>query len=979
MNAKGTASKLLTMATHRELEAQIRFQLDQLAVRNAHHDFEHLCRHLARDRICSNIVPATGPVAAGGDQSRDFETYEASLQDPLETHVFAGKVSSRHLTFACTLQKGGIDSKLKSDVEGIMRSGGPVDAIHFLCATDIPVARRHELQAWASSEHNVSLEIHDGQWVTQELCQRDIFWIAQEYLGIAREIYPDASFEDESYGELRHRWEDGNPCNLAELLDVSYGLREAARAGGPSEDLLFWLDRINPDSVPVQLRRHAIYETAIASLRGRKTMEGLEPLIREYFTCMSQFVRVSDLDDAAVVLGFCLGASGLEGLDIPFDELRGYAHELLERVDKLLLDVGRPGYRARLLFTRGFLAASSSASLDGLQSCLSSWECALDLVEKAPLFPVADLAELITQLINLLPEAVEDQFNSRLLAMAKRVDGFIEERYGAFAVASRCRDRGMAFYKKGDLLEAIEQFHRAKKGWFAEETLQGSILAILFLSKCYYELGLRLASKYYALAAAFMASTTPSLNLRRYLPQGLFMAADSDYVLGAWCNYLLLSEVGLKAFAQFGIEKDVSTIESDINRTLFHAGIIYAMSQLFAPDLRSTIKEMIDAWDLADDLDNLLEAADQQWTDKDPSAVTDALCEEGICAPFSDAGCRRHVRFRALGINWSLNWENTYSINAVGEHFTAVLQVILADLARLDLCLLPTTISVCLQLGDASPTNALVEGERPGEWLVTLPNPKQADQFDLCVFASTTGLLACSSALHMEKMSELLEKRLQNALAAKTFCVRPFEELLGAFVEEDGFLALERNTDLATGESMLPDNEHAQLRGPSGPGPGYDSAAHEAHIKNRYLNLEKRLGDILPHLVSSGEFCATAVALRKDGWKDWHILLATYNAIVNHLAQLRHGTDYTKERAERIAHMREIASLDVLPHDMPIPDEAVSEANLRLHLRLSMPATLKIWDLHINTQRFDIAAVEALLSQRYAYWSNDVEHDDLGF
>jgi hypothetical protein len=918
-------------------------------------------------------------VAAGGDQGRDFETYEASVQDPLGTCVFVGKASSRHLTFACTLQKDGIVSKLKSDVKGIMSSGGPVDVIHFLCATDIPVAKRHELQAWTSSEHDVSLEIHDGQWITQELCQRDIFWIAQEYLGIAREIYPDTSFEDKPYGKLRHRWKDARPGNLAELLDVSYGLREAARAGGPSEDLPFWLDRINPDSVPVQLRRHAIYETAIASLRGRKTMEGLAPLIREYFACVSQLVRTSDLDDAAVMLGFCLGASGLHSLDIPFDELRGYAHELLERIDKLLLDAETPGYRARLLFTRGFLAAPSSASPDGLQSCLSSWERALDLVEKAPLFPVTDLAELITQLINLLPKAVQDKYNPRLLALAKRVDTLIEERYGAFAAASRCRDRGMALYKKEDLLGAIEQFHRAKKSWFAEETLQGSILAILFLSKCYYELGLRLAAKYFALAGAFMALTTPNLNLRRYVPQGLFMAADSDYDLGAWCNYLLLSEVGLEAFSQFGIEKDASTIESDINRTLFHSGIIYAMSQLFAPDLRSRIKEMIEAWDLADDLGDLLDAADEQWAEEDPLDVANALREEGICAPFSDAGCRRYVRFRALGIDWSLDWENTHSVNVVGEHFTAVLQVILADLARLDLCLLPTVISVSLRLGDATPTDALVEGDRPGEWLVMLPDPKQADDFDLCVFASTTGLLACSSALHMEKMQELLEERLQNALSGKTFCVRPYAELLGAFIAEDDFLAFERNSESATKQDERTEDEHPQLRGPSGPGPGYEKADQEAHITNRYENLKKKLGDILPQLASSRGFCTTAAALRKDGWKDWHILLATYNAIVNHLAQLQHETDHAKNSLARITHMREIVSLDVLPHDVPIPDEVISEANLRFHLRHSMTATLQTWNLRINTHGFDIAAVEALLSDRYAYWSDDVEHDDLGF
>lgn len=53
----------------------IRFGLVDLSTRNAHFDFEELCRHLARSCICTNIVPATGPVAVGGDQGRDFETF----------------------------------------------------------------------------------------------------------------------------------------------------------------------------------------------------------------------------------------------------------------------------------------------------------------------------------------------------------------------------------------------------------------------------------------------------------------------------------------------------------------------------------------------------------------------------------------------------------------------------------------------------------------------------------------------------------------------------------------------------------------------------------------------------------------------------------------------------------------------------------------------------------------------------------------
>lgn len=53
------------MANIEQIIQQIKFSLDQLSSQNAHHDFEHLCRHLTRARICSNVLPSTGPVSAG--------------------------------------------------------------------------------------------------------------------------------------------------------------------------------------------------------------------------------------------------------------------------------------------------------------------------------------------------------------------------------------------------------------------------------------------------------------------------------------------------------------------------------------------------------------------------------------------------------------------------------------------------------------------------------------------------------------------------------------------------------------------------------------------------------------------------------------------------------------------------------------------------------------------------------------------------
>src|SRR6185369_5860320 len=109
------------MATIDQVATQIRFGLEQLSARNAHHEFEHLCRYLTKARICSNVLPATGPVGQGGDQGRDFETFRTYLSNStLAETAFVGLVSNKPLVFACTLQKQQIKRKIKFDVKTIM-------------------------------------------------------------------------------------------------------------------------------------------------------------------------------------------------------------------------------------------------------------------------------------------------------------------------------------------------------------------------------------------------------------------------------------------------------------------------------------------------------------------------------------------------------------------------------------------------------------------------------------------------------------------------------------------------------------------------------------------------------------------------------------------------------------------------------------------------------------------------------------------
>jgi hypothetical protein len=161
---------------------QIRYALSQLRSRNGHHEFEHLCRAVARVRITANILPATGPVSAGGDKGRDFETFRTYIQQGLPGCFLASEGGLR-IVFACTLQRENLAAKIKNDLRAIT-GGGPVDQVYFFCEQDIPVPRRRKLCQEAREDHGLEIEIIDGQALSELLAADDCLEIAEHYLGV---------------------------------------------------------------------------------------------------------------------------------------------------------------------------------------------------------------------------------------------------------------------------------------------------------------------------------------------------------------------------------------------------------------------------------------------------------------------------------------------------------------------------------------------------------------------------------------------------------------------------------------------------------------------------------------------------------------------------------------------------------------------------------------------------------------------------
>ncbi|WP_146057730.1 hypothetical protein [Streptomyces sp. SM10] len=130
-----------------QLAGRIRFALGILGESNSHHEFEALCLGLARRRITSNLLSATGPVAGGGDQGRDAESHWSDIpRERCPTSLFASLASAQKVVMACTIQSTDIPGKIRKDLASICGQGKPVDRVIYFTVTAVPdqeAARPH--------------------------------------------------------------------------------------------------------------------------------------------------------------------------------------------------------------------------------------------------------------------------------------------------------------------------------------------------------------------------------------------------------------------------------------------------------------------------------------------------------------------------------------------------------------------------------------------------------------------------------------------------------------------------------------------------------------------------------------------------------------------------------------------------------------------------------------------------------------------
>jgi len=172
----------------------IRFGLSTLAETNGHYDFERICLGLARHRITSNLVPATGPVSGGGDQGRDGESHWTNLPNELpatsSSSLFVTMASTEKVVLACTIQKTSVPGKMRRDLASICGQGDAVQRVVYFTVAAVAVNKRHELQDEARQKYGVALDIWDAAAIAQHLSDPDLYYLAVEFLHLPADQTP---------------------------------------------------------------------------------------------------------------------------------------------------------------------------------------------------------------------------------------------------------------------------------------------------------------------------------------------------------------------------------------------------------------------------------------------------------------------------------------------------------------------------------------------------------------------------------------------------------------------------------------------------------------------------------------------------------------------------------------------------------------------------------------------------------------------
>ena len=114
--------------------------------------------------------------------------------------------------------------------------------------------------------------------------------------------------------------------------------------------------------------------------------------------------------------------------------------------------------------------------------------------------------------------------------------------------------------------------------------------------------------------------------------------------------------------------------------------------------------------------------------------------------------------------------------------------------------------------------------------------------------------------------------------------------------------------------------------------------------------------------------------LKKEGWLDWHLIMAVMNCIISYKSQT-----IADPRADLAEFKKIFAQLIDQPEEtgVPLPREVLSLENLRNQLRFMLTSYALTWELQPHNEIPNFNGIKEFLTQRFIIMTDDIEHDSI--
>lgn len=954
-----------------ELTNYIRFQLSQLGSRNGHHEFEHLARYLARARVSSNILPATGPVSAGGDGGRDFETFKTYNEIPLTPDSSFHRLSSgeREISFACSLQKD-IIPKIRKELRTTKASGRYEDMV-FFCEENIPVARRQKLQQEAE-QIGISLDIFDGTAIAEMLSDRDTVWIAQSYLQMPSHLMPASDDSPDWYQDLAAKWINRTPLpfNYSEFSELKLGVRHSTFHESARSDLQMWIEKLHAYRASLsfrELQRWANYEIIVATFRGRATFEGLDALVHDYFSDLETHLGIGDLVDAVNLRNYLVGAKGMRLYPASSPELNEVEERLVAILESGLVDAPGPGRRAEIFRLLGLLQLSVVKERQpSFATVAGYWTRMLDEAEQTTFFPLNEFYKNYTQLLDLLDNPPE------LAELAPRLDDLIAPRSGSKEVGENVEKRGDSYGDREDLLAALKEYQRARKRLFDGGDESGIIRVVLKMAHCFRSLGLAYAAKYYALSAAWMSANPSRPNLRNLLPDALLAVSEMEYSGGNFMGFVHYAHLSRAAELMHGTGEQPTQIAENIGHIYGLLGLLKRKST----ELYESIKPGFSNWP-SDIFGDLFEISSGPgfWNEGSIDEITSEVSAMLIDRPWGDLAEYRDVRWTALGISWSCRFKNDYTTVVVAEKFIAQVQLALSAIAieKADLLLIPTVLNLSLSASDAAKKIEINEAKfENGAWNMAIVAPTTSDALELGknqLAEFLSHIIGRFSLLDTKDFLSQSENWFKTALEIG-FSFRPYEEVFAEFTPKGTFID---NIDLcseAPFEFTGMGNEFNSLTPFTGLSPNYNRDKLLERITDRYSAAIPSLQYTAQNLLDDQKSATFFKTLHSEGMKDWYLLCILSGMAIGVRAAEELGSEMTPEIANRVHAI----SLKIETQESALSPQDFNLEHLKAYEMAFAPLLLSSLGLNPDHELLQDPVTLEVVKDRFNLRVDDVEH-----